>query len=94
VTFIIGKEEKTTKFMINKEVVCFHSKVLDAAFNSNFIEGQTLENYLDDTSPGAFKLFMQWLYSQKLVLSALRNPVSEDPGIVGKESGIWPCSGY
>ncbi len=30
---------------------------------------------------------MQWMYSQKLVLSALRNPVSEDPAIAEKESG-------
>jgi hypothetical protein len=86
VTFIIGKKEKTTKFIIHKEVVCFHSKVLDAAFNSNFIKGQTLEYYLDDTSPGVFKLFMQWLYSQKLVLLALTDPVREDMEIGLNES--------
>jgi hypothetical protein len=97
VTFIIGKEEKSTKFIIHKEVVCFHSKVLDAAFNSNFIEGQTLEYYLDDTSPRAFKLFMQWLYSQKLVLFALRHPIRKNAETMAGESRdltmLWVLAG-
>lgn len=59
VTFIIGKEGETVKFTAHKEVVCYHSKVLDAAFNGDFIERQTQIYRLEDTTEGVFKLFMQ-----------------------------------
>jgi hypothetical protein len=87
VTFIVGKEGETVKFTAHKEVVYYHSTVLEAAFNSNFIEGQTQTYRLEDTSEDVFKLFMQWIYSQKLVLSALRNSVSKYSWIVEKEFG-------
>lgn len=71
VSFIIGKEGETVKFTAHKEVVCYHSTVLEAAFNSNFIEGQTQTYRVEDTTEGVFKLFMQWIYSQKLTLKQL-----------------------
>ncbi|KAE9381274.1 hypothetical protein N431DRAFT_457876 [Stipitochalara longipes BDJ] len=49
VTFIIGEKDESTKFTIHKEVGCCHSKVLDAAFNSDFVEGQTQTYRLEDT---------------------------------------------
>jgi BTB/POZ domain len=63
--------------MVHKEVACYHSKVLDAAFNGSFIESQTKTYELEDTSEEAFRLLMQWLYSQKLVLKQLND--SEQP---------------
>ncbi|KAE9381303.1 hypothetical protein N431DRAFT_314515, partial [Stipitochalara longipes BDJ] len=86
VTFIIGKEGDTTPFLIHKEVACAHSKVLNAAFNSNFIEGQTQTYKLEDTIEAAFKLFMQWLYSQKLVLTALDNKLDYSKLIIGPDT--------
>ncbi|TVY32908.1 hypothetical protein LOCC1_G007719 [Lachnellula occidentalis] len=71
VTFLIGPENVDVKpktFIVHKEIACYHSPVLNAAFNSDFIEGQTQTYTLDDISEGAFKLLVQWLYSQKLVL--------------------------
>lgn len=76
VTFLVGGENNSSRFTVHKEVVCSHSEVLSAAFNSNFIEGQTQTYRLEDTTERAFTLFMQWLYSQKLVLTA----VSKWPG--------------
>ncbi|PMD39676.1 hypothetical protein L207DRAFT_583536 [Hyaloscypha variabilis F] len=67
VTFIVGKEGETGKFTAHKEVVCYHSKVLNAAFNSTSVEGQTQTYRLEDTSE-VFKLFMQWIYFQRLTL--------------------------
>jgi hypothetical protein len=55
------------KVMIHKEIACHHSKVLDTAFNSNIIKGQTQTYRLEETTEGTFELFMQWLYFQKLV---------------------------
>lgn len=43
--------------------------VLDAAFNSGFVEGQTQTYTLDDIGPRAFRLLVQWLYTQKLGVS-------------------------
>ena len=50
------------------EFVCHYSPVLDAAFNSGFVEGRTQTYELDDTRPGAFRFFVQWLYGQDIDL--------------------------
>ncbi|TVY73266.1 hypothetical protein LSUE1_G005765 [Lachnellula suecica] len=70
VTFLIGPSEKT--FLVHKEVVCYHSPVLSAAFNSAFVEGQTQTYTLDDTTEGAFKLLVQWFYGKKIQLQILQ----------------------
>ncbi|TVY49272.1 hypothetical protein LCER1_G008549, partial [Lachnellula cervina] len=74
VTFLIGPENEDVKpktFIVHKEIVCYHSPVLNAAFNSGFVEGQTQTYKLDDVSEGVFKLLVQWLYSQKLTVQDL-----------------------
>jgi hypothetical protein len=53
-------------YYIHKEVVYAHSPVLKAAFESNFIEGQTKTYRLEDTSEGAFRFLIQWFYSKKM----------------------------
>ncbi|PVH85693.1 hypothetical protein DL98DRAFT_511272 [Cadophora sp. DSE1049] len=68
VTFIIGPEGHTTEFIVHKEVAYHHSKVFEAAFNSQLVEGSTQTYRLADTSESAFKFMMQWLYSQKFNL--------------------------
>ncbi|KAL2072723.1 hypothetical protein VTL71DRAFT_12066 [Oculimacula yallundae] len=73
VTFLVGPEDYITKFVVHKEFACYHSSVLRAAFASNFVEGQTQTYRIIDTSPDAFQLFVQWLYTQKLQLHRLRH---------------------
>lgn len=75
ITFIIGDQKK--KFIVHKEVACFHSEVLARAFNSGFIEGQTQTYTLDDVSEGAFKLFVQYLYHQEIELRTLASDYDE-----------------
>jgi hypothetical protein len=70
VTFLIGLSAQ--KFLIHKERVCHHSPVLKAAFNGNFIEGQTQTYRIEDTSPGAFRMFTRWIYDQDLDLFQLK----------------------
>ncbi len=50
---------------MQKEVAIFYSRVLEAAFNSDFAEGQTQTYTIEDVDEGVFKLFIQWLYRQK-----------------------------
>jgi hypothetical protein len=40
--------------------------VLDKAFNSEFKESRTQKYEIEDTNPDTFRIFVQWLYSQKL----------------------------
>jgi hypothetical protein len=70
VTFLVGPIAQ--KFLIHKERVCHHSPVLKAAFNGNFIEGQTQTYRIEDTSPGAFRMFTRWIYDQGLDLFQLK----------------------
>ncbi|KAL5321118.1 hypothetical protein ACEPPN_011930 [Leptodophora sp. 'Broadleaf-Isolate-01'] len=72
VTFLVGPGPTPIEFQVHKEVVCLHSDVLAAAFNGSLIEGQTQTYRLEDTTARAFRLFMQWLYSQKLKLTQTR----------------------
>jgi hypothetical protein len=51
--------------MIQENVdIC--SKVLEKAFNSQFKEGRTQVYVMEDTLPDTFRIFVHWLYSQKL----------------------------
>ncbi len=79
VTFLIGPGDSPKKFIVHKEHACYHSPVLDAAFNGNFVEGQTHTYRIEDTSPGAFRLFVQWVYRQELDLFQLKSSDVEEP---------------
>ena len=68
VTFFIGEGDNPTKFLVHKEFACHYSPVLKRAFNSEFVEGQTQTYRLEDTTEQAFRLLVQWLYSQKFEL--------------------------
>jgi hypothetical protein len=58
---------------------------LNAAFNSEFIEGQTQTYILDDTTSGAFQLLMQWLYGKKVRLRALHSDYKEAEANLARE---------
>lgn len=48
------------------EFACYHSPVLNAAFNSDFEEGRTQTYYLQDIRKSTFQLFVRWLYTQRV----------------------------
>ncbi|CZR54723.1 uncharacterized protein PAC_04607 [Phialocephala subalpina] len=77
VTFYVTEDGEEQKFVIHREYVCHYSPVLKAAFNSNFIEGQTGEYRLDDITHGTFNLLVQWLYHQKVDLAHLKSGFNE-----------------
>jgi hypothetical protein len=67
VTFVVGEGENKKNFMVHKEVACRGSPVLEAAFNSTFIEGQT-QTYALDADKDVCRMFVQWLYTRKVKL--------------------------
>jgi hypothetical protein len=75
VTFLIGPEPSPKKFIVHKEIACRHSGVFDAAFNSEFIEGQTQTYRLEDTSEEVFRMLVQWMYGKQLDLISLEGKV-------------------
>ncbi|PVH85684.1 hypothetical protein DL98DRAFT_583275 [Cadophora sp. DSE1049] len=76
VTFLIGSSE--TKFIIHKKFACEESPVVRAAFNSSFVEGQTQEYTLADSTEATFTLFTEWMYTGNIVNKlAHGTPVAE-----------------
>lgn len=55
--------------------------MLRAAFNSSFVEGQTQTYRLEDIGSDAFRLLVQWLYSQKIDVEL------EDDSVAGHKDG-------
>ncbi|KAH7417490.1 hypothetical protein BKA64DRAFT_636848 [Cadophora sp. MPI-SDFR-AT-0126] len=64
VTLYAGKSKE--KFIVHKEFACHYSPVLDAAFKSDFVEGQTQEYRFEDSSVEAVRLLVHWFYTQML----------------------------
>ncbi|TVY24083.1 hypothetical protein LHYA1_G006973 [Lachnellula hyalina] len=64
VTLEVGPEKK--KFIVHKEFACHYSPVPKAAFNSEFIEGQTQTYVLEEATEPVARLLVDWLYTQQL----------------------------
>ena len=62
----MDKDEKKQIFTINKAIICHYSPFFRAAFNSNFIEGETQSMRLEDVDANTFGLLQHWLYTQKV----------------------------
>ncbi|CZR51124.1 uncharacterized protein PAC_00999 [Phialocephala subalpina] len=63
--------DSTEKFVVHKDFACHYSPVLRAAFNSNFLEGQTQEYQLQGTTEDAIRQVVNWFYTQKLDIRQL-----------------------
>ncbi len=51
-------------YIESQEHVCHYSPLFKAAFSSSFVEGQTQEYRVEDTTPATFRLLVEWLYRQ------------------------------
>jgi BTB/POZ domain len=61
VTIIVSKPPTEQKFVVHKELICFHSPFFHAAFNGKFTEGQTQEMRMDDVDEETFGQLVHWL---------------------------------
>lgn len=96
--FLIAKDE--SKFTVHKAFACFYSPVLKAAFESEFIEGQTQTFRLSDYDADTVQLFVYWVYSQEV--SPVQVPAKNDT--LGKYevftaaqlalAQVWNLAGY
>ncbi|KAN0103412.1 hypothetical protein V8E51_011725 [Hyaloscypha variabilis] len=89
VTFIVSKDGVEETFPVHKEHACYYSPVLKAAFNSDFIEGQTQTYRLEDTNPKIFSLLIQWFYTQNFK----HRPLDGENRIVVRNRSIWDATG-
>ncbi|PVH85663.1 hypothetical protein DL98DRAFT_605229 [Cadophora sp. DSE1049] len=66
-----GSGESIKNFVVHKDFACHYSPVLKAAFNSNFLEGQTQISHLEDAKDETVSLLVNWFYSQELSVDSL-----------------------
>lgn len=63
----MGAGNDTKEFLVHKDITCFSSPVLKAAFNSESIEGQKLSYKLENVEFEVFQLFLRWMYKQDIL---------------------------
>jgi hypothetical protein len=70
VTLVIGEEKK--EFLVHREVSCFRSSVLKAAFEGNFQEAHTQTYALPHIRERTGQFLLQFLYFQRLEVAQLK----------------------
>lgn len=76
VTLEIGPHK--VKCIVHKEFACHYSPVLNAAFNSEFLEGQTQAYTLEEPDEATTRLLIHWLYTQNLDIELELETFDED----------------
>ncbi|KAH7382020.1 hypothetical protein BKA64DRAFT_713263 [Cadophora sp. MPI-SDFR-AT-0126] len=61
-------EDHHQTFPIHKNHICHYSSFFDAAFNGNFAEAESQEVVLYEVQPPVFGMFVNWLYTQEIVM--------------------------
>ncbi|EKD15520.1 uncharacterized protein L3040_009151 [Drepanopeziza brunnea f. sp. 'multigermtubi'] len=75
-------------FKLPKALACYSSPYFNAAFNSNFKEGEEQKLTLTDCSPETFSLVVQWMYQSHIVVpTAHHRPVKPATGNAPSGSG-------
>jgi len=72
VAITTGNGEEVKSFPIHKEFACHYSPIFNAAFNSNFFEGQNQSYHLEETDEETLQLLLQWLYSKQLSIPEMQ----------------------
>ncbi len=52
--------------MVPKSLICCYSPFFDAAFNGQFVEGETQSMILEDVESEIFALLVRWLYENQI----------------------------
>ncbi|RDL36028.1 uncharacterized protein BP5553_06640 [Venustampulla echinocandica] len=67
VTIHVSRNKRKQTFLVHKQFICFYSSYFNAAFNGEFQEGQTQTLELENVFPSLFAIFVNWIYTQKIV---------------------------
>lgn len=68
------EEGSTETFKVHKNFICYYSPFFDAAFNGDFAEGESQEMEFHEVDLQTFGMFVNWLYTQSIVLSDHSQP--------------------
>lgn len=79
----------TESFKVHKEIACFYSPVLKAAFESPFIEGQTQTYILNNVTQEAVQLLVDWLYFQNIDLEQLDTKPGDENTKIEAMVQLW-----
>ncbi|EME43806.1 hypothetical protein DOTSEDRAFT_117400, partial [Dothistroma septosporum NZE10] len=71
----VGKP--VTTFFVNKDLICKASPFFSAARKEEWCEGRTRKVELEDQKPDSFNVYMNWLYSHKVVLGRFNDQTPE-----------------
>lgn len=72
------------EFLVHKDFACHYVASFDSVFNAANGHAKTFR--LEDTTTGAFRLLVQWLYTQKLHLVQLREDEIIEDAITNDEN--------
>jgi hypothetical protein len=67
VTIFVGDKRK--KFVVHKKLLCESADYFKGAFTNDFEEARKGEMYMPEDSPGAFSLFVDWLYRSAIPMT-------------------------
>lgn len=70
-TVLVGVVPAQEKFVIHQELLCSKSQYFAKALTGSFEESKTGVITLDDLSPLLFRIMITWLYSGKIVYTAV-----------------------
>lgn len=77
VTLIAKDNDIETKFVVHKDFACHYCPIFRAAFNSDFLEGQTQTYTLSDTTATTMRFLVEWIYTQSLTITQFENKKSD-----------------
>lgn len=86
VSFSITHNGEAKNIPVHKAAACSCSPVFDAAFNSEFIEGETQTYILEDTTLDVFTLLTEYMYNRTVSVQQLMNDYIPDEKRVLEES--------
>lgn len=71
ITIYVG--EKRKEFIIHKKLACETSEFFQAAFSGKFEEGKSNTMHMPEDHPGAFELFVKWVYRDAIPVADTRS---------------------
>ncbi|KAK5113131.1 hypothetical protein LTR85_010949 [Meristemomyces frigidus] len=75
---LVGEDEEA--FTVHESLICGHADFFKAACSAEWKEGQTRTVRLPPTKPARFQIYLDWLYSQQLlvVMDAVKKALEQD----------------
>lgn len=61
-----GDKVEEEEFSVPRGLICAHSAYFDTVFRKQYAESDTGRSVIDDVRPWAFRVFVGWLYFQRI----------------------------